>query len=120
MRTRGDERGAEEEEGEEEDNNMVVVAGGIIPTRDHNFILGRGDTDGGKESRCCDDIFCPGNLITAAAVEELRLINGSGEGENNDLYMISNLRPPPRTQTRPQMLPLHTFLFCGAVLFWTA
>ena len=38
---REDEGGAEEEEGEKEDDKMVVVAGGIIPTWDHYFHLGR-------------------------------------------------------------------------------
>ena len=27
---------------------VVVVAGGVIPTRDHNFLLGRGENDNGK------------------------------------------------------------------------
>ena len=44
----GGEGAAEEEEGEEEDGDMVVVAGEIIPTRDHNFLLGRGENDGDK------------------------------------------------------------------------
>ena len=47
---------------------MVVVAGGIIPTWDHDFLLGRGENNGGKESRCCDTIFGPGTRINAAAV----------------------------------------------------
>ena len=52
----------------------MVVAGGIIPTWDHNFLLGRGENDGGEKSRCCDAIFGPGTRITSAAVEMLRLI----------------------------------------------
>ena len=47
---------------------MVVVAGGIIPTRDHYFLLGRGENDSGEESRCCDAVFGPRNRITTAAV----------------------------------------------------
>ena len=71
-----DKRVAEEEEGEGEgeDDDMVVVAGGIIPTRDHNFLLGRGENDGDKESRYCDAIFGPATRITNAAVKVLRLI----------------------------------------------
>ena len=53
---------------------MVVVAGKIITTRDHDFLLGRGENDSGKESRWCDAIFSPGNCITGAATEVIRLI----------------------------------------------
>ena len=60
---------------------MVVVAGGFIPTRDHDFHLGRGDNGGGKESRWCDTIFVPGTRITNTSVEVLRLIcNKRGGG----------------------------------------
>ena len=54
---------------------MVVLAWGIISTRDHYFLLGRGENKGGKESRCCDAIFGPGICITNAAVEVLRIIH---------------------------------------------
>ena len=47
---------------------VVVVAGGVISTRDHDFILGRGENDGGEESRCCDAIFGLGDRITDAAL----------------------------------------------------
>ena len=53
---------------------MVAVAGGIIPTQDHDFLLGRGENDGDEESRCCDAIFGTGIHITDAAVEVLHLI----------------------------------------------
>ena len=60
---------------------MVVVAGGIILTRYNNFLLGRGDNNNDKESRCCNTIFGPGNRIIAAVVEVLRLIcNKRGGG----------------------------------------
>ena len=66
--------------GEEEDD-MVVVTGEIIPTQDHDFLLGRGENDGGKESRCYDAILGPGACITDAAIEVLCLIrNKRGEG----------------------------------------
>ena len=68
---------------------MVVVAGGIIPTQNHNFLLGRGENNGGKEIRCYDSIFGPGTCITDAAVEVLRLIRDK-KGDD-DLHMTSDL-----------------------------
>ena len=59
---------------------MVVVARGIIPTRDHDFLLGRGENDGGEEIRCCDAIFGPGVCITNVAIELLRIIHEKGGG----------------------------------------
>ena len=59
---------------------MVAVAGGIIPTRDPNSLLGIGENDGGKESRCCNFIFGPGTRITDAAVEVLHIIQGKRVG----------------------------------------
>ena len=47
---------------------MVVVAGGIIPTRDHDFSLRRGENDGSKESRCCNAILGPGTCISDVTV----------------------------------------------------
>ena len=54
--------------------------GGIIPTRDHNFLLGRGENYCGKEIRCCDAIFCLGTRITDIAVEVLHLIRNKRGG----------------------------------------
>ena len=65
--------------GEEEDD-MVVVTGEIIPTQDHDFLLGRGENDGGEEIRCCDAIFGPGDFITDAAVEFMRPIRNKRGG----------------------------------------
>ena len=48
---------------------------GIIPTRDHDFLLGIGENDGIEEIRCCDAIFGPRNRITNTAVEVMRLIH---------------------------------------------
>ena len=59
---------------------MVVVTGGIIPTRDHDFLLGRRKNDGGEESRCCDAIFGPRTHITDASVEVLHLIHDKRGG----------------------------------------
>ena len=58
----------------------MLVAGEIIPTQDNYFLLGREENDGGKESRCCNDIFGPGTCITAATVEVLRLIRNKRGG----------------------------------------
>ena len=59
---------------------MVFVVGGIIPTRDHNFLLGRGEKDDNEESRCCDAIFVPGTHITNSALEVLCLIRNKRGG----------------------------------------
>ena len=94
---------------------MVVVAVGIIPTRDHDFFLIRGENNGGEESRCCDAIFGPSTRITDAAVKVLQLIRDK-RGGGRQLF-VYDLRSPPQNQPRPRMLPLHAFLFCGIVLF---
>ena len=60
---------------------MVVVAGGVIPTQDHDFLLGIGENDGGKESRCCAAIFGPGTCIYDSTVDMLRLIRDKKGGE---------------------------------------
>ena len=60
---------------------MVVVAGGIIPNRDHDFLLGRGENDGGEESRYCDTVFGTGTRITDAAVKFLRINREKRGGE---------------------------------------
>ena len=75
-----DEGGTEEEEGEEENNDMVVATGGSIPTRDHDFLLRRGENDGDEDSRCCDAIFGPRTCITTTAVEVLSLISDKKVG----------------------------------------
>ena len=59
---------------------MVVVVGEVITTRDHSFLLVREENNGGKESRCCDAIFGPRNLITDAAVKVLHLIRENRRG----------------------------------------
>ena len=59
---------------------MVMVVGGIIRTRYHHVLLGRGDNNGGKERRWCDAILSPRTFITAAAVEVLRLIRNKRGG----------------------------------------
>ena len=65
----------------------MVVAGGIIPTRDHDFLLDRGENDGVKEIRCCNAIFGPGTCITAAAVKVMRLVcNKRGGGKQIFVY----------------------------------
>ena len=94
---------------------VVVVAGGVISTRDHDFILGRGENNVGKESRCCDAIFGPGNRITDVAVEVLRLICDKREGGRR--LFSYNLGPPPRNRPQSRTQPLHAFLFFITVLF---
>ena len=78
---------------------MVVVAGGVIPTQDHNFILGRGDNDSDEESRCCNAIFVTGTHITNAAIEVLRLIRDMRGGWRQ--LFAYDIGPPPRTLPRP-------------------
>ena len=93
---------------------MVVVAGGIIPTRDPDFLLGRGENNGGEDSRCCNAIFGPGNRITNATVEVLCLISDKrGGGRQQFAYEV---RPLPQTKPRTETLSLHAFLFCATVL----
>ena len=65
--------------------------GGIIPTRDHNFLLGRGDNDGNVDSKCCDTIFGPDARITPTAVEVLCLICNKRGGGGDYLRMIPDL-----------------------------
>ena len=53
---------------------MMVVAWGIIPTREQDFIMGRGEKNCGEESRCCDAIFGTRIHITNVNVEVLHII----------------------------------------------
>ena len=60
---------------------MVVGAVGVIPNQYHNFLLVRGEKNGGEDSRLCDAIFGTGTHITDVSVEVLRLIcNNRGGG----------------------------------------
>ena len=68
---------------------MVVVVGGIIPTRDHDFLLGRGENDGDKESRLCDTLFDHGTCITNATVPSFSNVHNIGLIFVRDKFMSS-------------------------------